>query len=101
MRIAQLREEYHRRICREIIRKRESKKYSETCPNLADASNRSSIDISWAIVRRLGCTAEGKAVAGQTAGTRFEKITMRFLKEAFQLLHHLLCPQATGSALAT
>jgi hypothetical protein len=88
MSIAQQREEYHRRICQEIIRINAPKKGQEY-PNFADGSNRGSVASAWGIVRRLGCAKNYKGITGQTAGKRFERITMDFLRQAFGLLAHL------------
>ncbi len=88
MNIAELRQEYHDRICSEIIRiKRDSKKGDY--PNFADGDNRSSVAIAWAIVNRLSHSKNYKNITGQTAGNRFEHLTKEFLEKAFNLLQHL------------
>lgn len=53
MSIANLREKYHRRIRTEIVRVRgteDRRRY----PNFADGGSKSSVEISWALVKRLG-----------------------------------------------
>jgi hypothetical protein len=87
MNIAELRREYHRRICEEVIRIRRAK--GKEYPNSADSGNRSSIQIAWGIVRRLGCPLNYEGVKEQTAGGLFEEITRDFLESAFGFLHHL------------
>ena len=88
MSIAELRAAYHRAICEQIIRISRGSTGLEY-PNFADGSNRSSRDISWNLVKRLGYSDAGSSLRGQTAGGRFEAATARFLKDAFCLLHHL------------
>ncbi len=87
MSIVDLRRIYHSRICREIVR---LKRDGETkYPNFADKGNKSSREIAWGIVQRLGCAANYDALSGQASGNRFEIITKDFLESAFGLLHHL------------
>lgn len=89
MGIAGLREAYHNRICKDIIRiSRDSKKHVEY-PNFADGSNRSSVNIAWGIVKRLGYVADHKRINEQTVGGQFEVATKDFLAEAFRLLHNV------------
>jgi hypothetical protein len=87
MSISQLRKEYHRRVCKEIIR---SKKDQDTeYPNFADKGNKASKAIAHRIVGQLGCSPNYKKLSGQTAGGLFEAITKDFLEQAFTLLRHL------------
>jgi len=88
MTITELRKKYHCRISDEIIRTTRDKKNGEY-PNFADGSNKTSRDISWGIVHRLGCSENYENLKGQTTGGLFETITKDFLEEAFELLHHL------------
>jgi hypothetical protein len=88
MGIAELRKEYHHRICRDIIRINANKK-GEEFPNFADGSNKGSVESAWGIVHRLGCAKRYEKISGQTAGRLFEQITKDFLEKAFGLLHHL------------
>ena len=89
MKIADLRNEYHRRICEEVIRIRTDKKKGFDYPNSADSGNKSSIKIAWGLVQRLGCVQNYEVVSEQTVGGLFEKITKDFLEKAFGLLNHL------------
>jgi len=88
MTIAEIRKNYHRRICEEIIRiKKESG--SKDYPNNADGSNRASREIAWELVKRMGCKPIYGSISGQTAGNLFELITKDFLEQAFGLLQHI------------
>jgi hypothetical protein len=88
MSIVALRHEYHGRVCREILRKTSSSK-SAPYPNLADGGSKSSVEIAWALVRKLGCSMRGRRLSGQTVGKRFEAATRQYLEASFRLLHHL------------
>jgi len=85
----ELRSDYHSRICQEVIRIRRDKKKGAEYPNSADGGNKSSVQIAWGIVQRLGCPPSYRQVSEQTAGGLFEKITRDFIERAFDLLHHL------------
>lgn len=87
--ISEVRKEYHRRICNEVIRIRRDKTKGIDYPNLADSGNKSSIKIAWGLVNRLGCSLNYEGVSEQTMGGLFEKITKDYLEKAFGLLHHL------------
>jgi hypothetical protein len=78
-----LRQEYHAAICHEIIRT------TKGFPNFADGNNRSSKEIAWGIIQRMGFEPGTDEVKEQTAGGRFESITARFLQSAFEYLSHL------------
>jgi len=87
MSIADLRQVYHSRICREVIRLRRN---GETeYPNFADKGNTSSREIALGVVQRLGCTPIYDSISGQTAGRLFEVVNKDFLESAFGLLYHL------------
>lgn len=87
MSIAELRREYHQRICEEII---ELKQDGDTAyPNFADRGSKASRAIAWGIVKCLGCAPTHGKTAGQTAGGLFETITKDFIEKAFGLLLHL------------
>ena len=88
MSIASLRQEYHRRICKEILRETPSSK-SGTYPNLADGASTSSVDIARSLVSRLRCPTTMGRLSGQTCGRLFEAATRDFLEHGFQLLSHL------------
>lgn len=87
MNILELRKNYHKLVCRDIIRitVRQSREY----PNFADGNNRTSTQIAWGIVERIGCVGGGAEIRGQTSGGRFESITRDFLQQSFELLQHL------------
>ena len=79
-----LRQEYHRRIVRDVLRLNAS-----GAPNNADLGSKSSVSISKGIVERLGGEVQEGSLAGQTAGGRFEAATKDFLAVAFDCLRHL------------
>jgi len=81
--IAELRNNYHRSICLDIIRA--PKNY----PNFADGSNRSSCAIAWNIVKRLNLPLGDDQLSEQAAGGRFERITLEFIQSAFAMLANL------------
>ena len=54
----------------------------------ADSSNRPSIAIAKAVAEKLGAN-ESVKLKGQTAGTKFEQITMQFISDTFPKLQHL------------
>ena len=87
MAIAQLRTEYHQRICERIIRLQ--KDGSTTYPNFADKGSKASRAIALGIINRLGFFPSSARISGQATGRLFESITRDFLREAFALLHHL------------
>jgi len=87
MSIAQLRREYHKRICEEIIR---LQKDGETAyPNFADRGSKASRAIASGMIDRLGFSPNYEKVSGQSAGRLFEALTNTFLEKAFALLRHL------------
>jgi len=88
MSVAALRQKYHRRICKEILRETPSSK-TASYPNLADGGSKSSVEIAWGLVRALGCSMRGRRLSGQTIGKRFEAATREYLEDTFRLLHHL------------
>lgn len=87
MAIAQLRREYHQRICEQIVRLQ--KDGSTTYPNFADKGSKASRAIALGIINRLGFSPSSARISGQATGRLFESITRDFLREAFALLHHL------------
>jgi hypothetical protein len=87
MSIAQLRKEYHQRVCEEIIR---LQKDGETFyPNFADRGSKASRAIALGIINRLGFSPNYDRISGQSAGRLFETVTEDFLEKAFALLHNL------------
>lgn len=89
MSIANLRKEYHHRLCEEIIRVRRSSRKGWEYPNFADGDNKASREIAWGIVNRFGYSPHDGPLAGQKAGGLFEVITKDFLEKAFDLIRHL------------
>ena len=80
----ELRREYHRRICAEVLRKNE-----EGVPNNADSGSAASATIASNIIAQIGFDIETGKLPGQTAGNQFEKVTNEFLRDAFRSLRHL------------
>lgn len=87
MLLAELRQEYHQRICREIVRTQPS---NPPYPNFADKTNKASREIAWRILEQIGYQLlEETQLPGQTAGGRFEEITRDYLEKALEQLQHL------------
>ena len=82
--IEDLRRAYHRQICDEVLRQDES-----DIPNNADKGSASSVRIGRKIIELISLPVETGALAGQTAGHRFEAATKDFLRDAFGLLAHM------------
>jgi hypothetical protein len=87
MNLIELRSEYHRRICKKLIRIRRAN--GNEYPNFADVGNKSSVQIAWGIVHKLGCPINYESIKEQTTGDIFEEITKEFIESSFTLLHHL------------
>jgi len=84
---ADLRKQYHQRICQEIVRIQAG---HSPYPNFADKTNKASREIAWNILSQIGYEEkETEELAGQTAGGRFEEITRDYLEKAFEQLQHL------------
>jgi len=84
MRLAELRREYHRKVCARILTTVPS-----GIPNLADTNNATSIEVTRGLIERLGYPLASVRPSGQRAGKLFEILTCEFLEQAFALLHHL------------
>lgn len=82
--LTNLRREYHRQICQDIVR------VHDGAPNLADVGNKASCEIGLKFVEALGWKPghQGK-LSGQTSGRLFELKTKEFIERAFGLLSHL------------
>ena len=87
MSIEQLRQNYHYRICQEIIRIKRGG--SVEYPNFADGSSKASVEIAFGIIERLECQGIDGKIKGQTAGNLFESLTKDFLEKTLELLQHL------------
>lgn len=88
MKVEQLQQEYHHRICHELLRIRKDAKKGDY-PNNADGDSKISVKIAWEIVRELCPEPIYGTISGQKAGTIFQKITKDFLEESFGLLQHI------------
>ncbi|TVM02101.1 MAG: restriction endonuclease [Candidatus Brocadia sp. WS118] len=88
MKLVELRRQYHRRICEEIIRIIK-KSGSSDYPNNADGSNTASREIAWELVKLMGCKPIYGSLSGQTVDNLFELITKDFLEEALGMLQHI------------
>lgn len=86
MSITALRQAYHRMICQEIIRTKPGKR---SYLNFADGSSRTSVQVAASIAERIGYHDTYTQLMGQTAGARFEQMTVHFLEQAFTLLQNL------------
>lgn len=83
-----LRNAYHQRICRDIIRITQNKQ--KTYPNFADSSSKESIAIAWSIAKQIGFQdTQAIQLSGQSSGSLFEEITRIFLQESFEYLKHI------------
>ncbi len=83
MKLAELRKEYHRRICQHVLR------LSDGIPNIADVGNRASKAIALRLVEQLEYSVTEEILSGQSKGVLFEQVTREFLNKAFSLLLHL------------
>lgn len=89
MKIKDLRQTYHQRICRDIIRVKLDPKKGIDYPNFADCGNTSSVKIATGITKQLNCTVNRETISEQRAAGLFEKATSDFLHQSFELLQHL------------
>ena len=88
MNLPELRKNYHREICEQIIRIRINPQ-GKPVPNFADVGNKSSMRIALGITEKLGCAVQIGSQNEQTIGNTFERITETFLRESFALLQHV------------
>jgi hypothetical protein len=96
MSVAELRRQYHQRLCRDVLRINR-----DYLVNIADKASRASRDIAQAIVEQFGCSLTSDPIPGQELGSQFELATRDFLEQAFALLHHLRPGQWRFSLNAT
>ncbi len=84
---ARLRNEYHRRLCQEVLR------VVRGVPNNADRNSRASVAVAQAlwshVCGRVGVQPSSQPKPPQTIGKLFEEVTMDFLRTAFLKLAHL------------
>jgi hypothetical protein len=85
--IAELRAEYHSRLCKDVIRW--SSGACGAYPNFADSASKASVAIARSIADQIGFASTSTPIDGQTAGKGFERITHKFLEDAFGRLQHL------------
>lgn len=83
MTIAELRRDYHIKICQRILGTKKN------VPNFADVSSRTSKILAQGIVKELNLPLCKNPPVGQTVGTVFAEMTMDFLNKSFQLLHNI------------
>lgn len=82
--IAEARKKYHQTLVSEGVLSLSK----DGVASNADSSNRPSIAIAKAVAKKLGAS-ESIKLKGQTAGTKFEQITMQFIADTFPKLQHL------------
>lgn len=82
--IAEARKKYHQKLVSEGVLSLSK----DGVASNADSSNRPSIAIAKAVAEKLGAS-ESIKLKGQTAGTKFEQITMQFIADTFPKLQHL------------
>jgi len=89
MNFKELRKDYHRHICEDIIRITTNPRTEKSYPNFADGTNRNSVQIANGICNLLEYQTNATILSGQAAGGNFEQITRNYLDAAFHLLQHL------------
>lgn len=82
--IAEARRKYHQALVAEGV----LSVNKDGIASNADSSNRPSIAIAKGMAKKLGAN-ESIKLKGQTAGTKFEQITMQFIADTFPKLQHL------------
>lgn len=82
--IAEARKKYHESLVSEGVLSLNK----DGVASNADSNNRPSIAIAKAVAEKLGAN-ESVKLKGQTAGTKFEQITMQFIANTFPKLQHL------------
>lgn len=82
--IAEARRKYHQALVAEGV----LSVNKDGVASNADSSNRPSIAIAKGMAEKLGAN-ESVKLKGQTAGTKFEQITMQFIADTFPKLQHL------------
>ena len=80
MLISELREEYHRRVCGDVVRIR-----AHNCPSFADSASKSSVDIAHEVIKELGHKIGVGPVSEQSAQKRFEEITAGFPRASIRV----------------
>jgi hypothetical protein len=93
-RLKELRVEYHRKICRDILGRKTTITDNNTGREIpvysnADKSSRQSVLISYGISQRLNYPHCSRVPGGQSAGSLFARYTKEFLEESFLLFQSL------------
>jgi len=83
MNLEQLRREYHKAICQQVLG------YRAEVPNIADKGSKRSIELAKGILTRMGFPPCLEPPTGQRAGALFEALTLDYLEKAFRLIQHL------------
>jgi hypothetical protein len=83
MTIQELRRQYHKDLCREILGLKKG------IPNFADKDSDSSVAISRKLIEKLRYPLCPSPPKGQTVGAKFSSLTMEFLRDSFKLLQHI------------
>jgi len=83
MNLEQLRKEYHKAICQQVLG------YRAEVPNIADKGSKRSIELAKGILTRMGFPPCLEPPTGQRAGALFEALTLDYLEKAFRLIQHL------------
>jgi hypothetical protein len=86
--LEELRKSYHQNIKLKIIRKTVGKS-GHSYYNMADGTNKSSVEISDQLVAHWDYPSEDNEVSGQTSGDLFEKLTQEYIGNSFNLLNHI------------
>lgn len=84
MLMKQLRHEYHREICEQLL-----SVDTNGIPNNADKHSNISVTLAKGLVEKIGFSIGQKKAPGQTAGKLFEKLTTNYLEKAFSHINHL------------
>lgn len=88
MKISELRSEYHKQICENIVWLKSDK--GVQYPNFADSSSQTSKRVALGVHKRINCGNNSpSAIPEQEVGRRFEEITRLFIKESLSLINHL------------
>lgn len=87
MRISDLRNEYHKRLCSTVVRINHLNNLEY--PNFCDVSSRASICIGTNILKIMGFEISHEREKEQTVGDKFEEITKEFIEKSFLELTHL------------
>ena len=88
MNIKNLRNDYHKEICDNLLRIRKNPKKGDY-PNNADGDSKISVKIAWGILNQICDNPNYGNLSGQSAGKIFEEITRNFIEKAFDSLRHL------------